>query len=178
MGKTPFFFLHSLPIQNRGGRGGLGRRWAPAPQGSATAVEGGKTEGESRGSQPRAHLGPESLVEAAPRHRAAAGYGGWWWWCLEAWEAGKFGWAVRGEVESRAGPFIGAGRSVQVGIFLSSRSFDGRQWRWKYAGVDPSGEVLGRDSRRGVNAVLWDGTGRPATRWWQAAGHGGGVGWR
>jgi hypothetical protein len=97
---------------------------------------------------------------------------------LEAWEAGKFGWAVRGEVESRAGPFIGAGRSVQVGIFLSSRSFDGRQWRWKYAGVDPSGEVLGRDSRRGVNAVLWDGTGRPATRWWQAAGHGGGVGWR
>jgi hypothetical protein len=55
---------------------------------------------------------------------------------LEAWKAGKFGWAVRGEVGSRAGPFIGAGRSVWARIFLSSRSFDGRQWRWKYLGVD------------------------------------------
>jgi hypothetical protein len=135
---------------------GGGRR---RPRGRQRPQQGGKTEGESRGSQPRAHLGPESLVEAAPRRRAEADYGGWWWWCLEAWEAGTFGWAVRGEVESRAGPFIGAGRSVRAGIFLSTRSFDGWQWRWKYPGVDPSGEVLGRDSRRGVNAALWDGTG-------------------
>jgi hypothetical protein len=97
---------------------------------------------------------------------------------MEAWEAGKFGWAVRGEVGSRASPFIGARRSVRARIFLSSRGLDGRQWRWKYPGVDPSGEVLGRDSQRGVNAALWDGTGRPATWWWQAAGCGGGVGWR
>jgi hypothetical protein len=45
MGKTPFFFLPSLPIQNRGGRGGLGWRWAPAPQGSAAAGEEGKQRG-------------------------------------------------------------------------------------------------------------------------------------
>jgi hypothetical protein len=50
--------------------------------------------------------------------------------------------------------------------------------REKYPAVDPSGEVLGRDSRRGVNVALWDGTGRHATRWWQAAGRGNGVGWR
>jgi hypothetical protein len=47
------------------------------PQRSVVAGGRGKTEGGSRGSQPRAHLGPGSLVEAAPRRRAAAGYGGW-----------------------------------------------------------------------------------------------------
>jgi hypothetical protein len=36
---------------------------------------------------------------------------------------------VRDEVGSRAGPFIGAGRQFGQG-FLSSRSFDGRQWWW------------------------------------------------
>jgi hypothetical protein len=35
----------------------------------------------------------------------------------------------------------------------------------------------GRDSWRAVNAAQWDGTGRPWTRRWQAAGRGGGV-WR
>jgi hypothetical protein len=25
--------------------------------------------------------------------------------------------------------------------------------------------------------ALWDGTGQPATRWWQAVGRGGGVWW-
>jgi hypothetical protein len=35
---------------------------------------------------------------------------------------------VRDEVGSRSGPFIGAGRSVRR-RYLSSRSFDGRQWR-------------------------------------------------
>jgi hypothetical protein len=104
----PFFYLPSLPIQNRGGRVASGRRWVPAPWGSAAAGEEGKTEGKPRGSRPPAHLGPKSLVEAVPRHRAVAGYGGRWWWCLEAWEAGKFGWVVRGEVGNRTGPFTGA----------------------------------------------------------------------
>jgi hypothetical protein len=36
---------------------------------------------------------------------------------------------VRGDVGSRSGPFIGVGRSVWRG-FLSSRSFNGRQWWW------------------------------------------------
>jgi hypothetical protein len=124
MGKIPFFYLPSLPIQNRGGRGGL--RPAVGAGGSRGKGEnGGGTEGISTPCLPWT----ESLVEAAPRRRAADGYGGWWWWCLEAWEAGKFGWAVRGEVGSRASPFIGAGRSVRARIFLSSRSFDGLQWR-------------------------------------------------
>jgi hypothetical protein len=90
-------------------------------------------------------------------------------------EGGRGGACQPGE---RSAPFYKRSKAVGMGIFLSSRSFDGRQWRWKYPGVDPSGEVLGRDSRRGVNVALWDGTGRPATRWWQAAGRGGGVGWR
>jgi hypothetical protein len=85
---------------------------------------------------------------------------------------------VRGSPGGGRHLFIGGLRRFGRGFFLSSRSFDVRQWRWKYPSVDPSGEVLGRDSRRGVNAAMWDGTGRPATRWWQAAGRGGVVGWR
>jgi hypothetical protein len=74
------------------GRGGLGRRRVTTPQGSAAVGERGKTEGESRGSQPRAHLGPGLLVEEAPRRRAAAGNGGWGGgvWRLE--EARRLGW--------------------------------------------------------------------------------------
>jgi hypothetical protein len=93
------------------------------PHGSAAAGEGGKTEEESRGSQPRAHLGPESLVEAALRRRAAADYGVWWWWCLEAWEAGRLGWggARRGGVPHR--PFyrhgeVGSGEDFSCSLVL------------------------------------------------------------
>jgi hypothetical protein len=45
-------------------------------QGSAAAGGKGKMEGESRGSQPCAYLGPGSLVEAAPRRWAAMVVGG------------------------------------------------------------------------------------------------------
>jgi hypothetical protein len=44
-------------------------------------------------------------------------------------EEGELVMEVRDEVGSRSGPFIGAGRSVRW-RYLSSRSFDGRQWRW------------------------------------------------
>jgi hypothetical protein len=43
-------------------------------------------------------------------------------------EEGKLVMEVRDEVGSRSGPFIGAGRSVRR-RYLSSRSFNGRQWR-------------------------------------------------
>jgi hypothetical protein len=49
MGKMPFFYLPSLPIQNRGGRVAFGRRWALASWGSAAAGEEGKTERTARG---------------------------------------------------------------------------------------------------------------------------------
>jgi hypothetical protein len=85
---------------------------------------------------------------------------------------------VRGGAGNVTGRFIVAVWQ-QLSRTTSSGSFgNGGGGGGKYPVVDPSGEVLGRDSRRGVNAALWDGTGRPATRWWQAAGHGGGVGWR
>jgi hypothetical protein len=43
MGKTPFFYLSSLPIQNRGGRGGL----RPAVGAGATGVGGGRGVGQN-----------------------------------------------------------------------------------------------------------------------------------
>jgi hypothetical protein len=103
-GKTPFFFLPSLPIRNRGGPG----RPRPVADDGAPGVGGdwgkGKTEGESRGSQPRAHLGPGLLVEAAPRCRAAAGNGGWGSGVWRLGEAGRLGWggARRGWEPRRA----------------------------------------------------------------------------
>jgi hypothetical protein len=45
MGKTPFFFLPSLPIQNRGGRGGL----HPAVGAGSPGVGGGRGKGENGG---------------------------------------------------------------------------------------------------------------------------------
>jgi hypothetical protein len=65
---------------------------------------------------------------------------------------------VRGEVESRSSPFIGARRSVQRG-YLSSRSFDGRQWRW--------GEISRRRPWAGelpCGAAMWDVTLRAGSR--------------
>jgi hypothetical protein len=61
---------------------------------------------------------------------------------------GKLVMEVRGEVGSRSGPFIGAGRSVRR-EYLSSRSLDGRQWLWgeisrrrPWAGKLPCGAAL------------------------------------
>jgi hypothetical protein len=78
---------------------------------------------------------------------------------------------VRGEVGSRSGPFIGTGRSVRRG-YLSSRSFDGRQWQW--------GEISRRRPWAGelpCVSALWDVTLRAGGR----CGCGGGdrpVRWR
>jgi hypothetical protein len=167
----PFFFLPSLPIQNRGGRGGL----RPAVGAAAPRVDDGRGKeengGGTEGSQPRAHLGSESLVEVAPQRRAAAGYGGWWWWCLEAWEAGKFGWAMRGEVGAtrRPGAICRRLKVVRGGkIGGGARGW----WRCLGAGGIPvAGDGVARAGRR-------DRSGRGVGRsWWQRSStRGGGVG--
>jgi hypothetical protein len=127
------------------GQGGLGRRRATTPQGSATAGERGKAEGESRGSQPRAHLGPGLLVEAALRRRAAAGYGGRGG---GAWRLGEGSEAVV-EVRGAQGFFIGAGWSVR-GRYFELASSNGRQWWFgKNPGVDSGRRDL-RSIRRCV----------------------------
>jgi hypothetical protein len=43
-----FFYLPSLPIQDRGGRVAFGQWWAPASWGSAAAGGEGKTERTAR----------------------------------------------------------------------------------------------------------------------------------
>jgi hypothetical protein len=133
----PFFFLPSFPIQNRGGPG----RPRPTAGDGAPGVGGGrgkgKTEGESRGSQPRAHLGPGLLVEAAPRRRAAAGYGGRGG---GAWRLGEGSEAVV-EVRGAQGFFIGAGRSVRgaQGFFMAGNGGSGKIPVWT-----PAGGICGR----------------------------------
>jgi hypothetical protein len=137
-GKTPFFSpLTPDPEQRRAGAASAdGGDGAPGVGGGWGK---GKTEGESRGSQPRAHLGPGLLVEAAPRRRAAAGYsgrGGGAWRLREGSEAVV-------EVRGAQGFFIGAGRSVQCRYFELASS-NGRQW---WFGKNPGVDSGRRDSQ-------------------------------
>jgi hypothetical protein len=121
MGKTTIFYLPSLTIQNRGAGGQGGRPveggGVSATRCTATTGKWGKMKRSSRATDSAPYLGQGQPVEVAPRHRPAAGYGGRWW-C--AWGLGRQGGSVgvvRGEVGSRSGPFIGAGRSVWMRIF-------------------------------------------------------------
>jgi hypothetical protein len=128
MGKTTIFFLppHDTEQRRQYGRPVEGGG-APTTQAMGTIGMWGKTERRSRETHSVLYLGLGCSGEADRRRRAAAGYGGRWWRCLGAWEAGGLVGVVRGEVGSRSGHFIGAGRRFGQ-RFLSSRSFDGRQW--------------------------------------------------
>jgi hypothetical protein len=59
-------------------------------------------------------------------------------------EEGELVVEVRDEVGSRSGPFTGAERRFGR-RYLSSRSFDGHQWRWeqKYPGIDSPARLRG-----------------------------------
>jgi hypothetical protein len=78
-------------------------------------------------------------VEAAPRRRAAGGYGGQGG---GAWRLGEGSEAVV-EVRGAHGFFIGAGRSVQ-GRYFELASSNGRQW---WFGKNPDVDSGRRDSR-------------------------------
>jgi hypothetical protein len=177
--------LPSPPPPTRSRQRGEGRPRGDRPAG-VPAGDPGHGDGRETGQNGGGIEGISTLCSpwtgiACGGISAASGGGRLWWLVVvvlgglggrEVWLGG----ARQGGEPRR--PYYRCGEVGSGEDFLSSRSFDGRQWRWKYPGVDPSGEVLGRDSRRGVNAALWDGTGRPATRWWQAAGRSSGVGWR
>jgi hypothetical protein len=134
MGKTTIFYLPSLTIQNREEQYGrpVEGGGAPATQAMGTAGMWGKIERRSRATHSAPHLSRGWTVEGDRQWqtvynrdgtRGAGGGDG------ELGKEGELAVEVRDEVGSRAGPFIGAGRRFGQG-FLSSRSFDGRQWWW------------------------------------------------
>jgi hypothetical protein len=134
MGKTTIFFLPSLTIQNREEQCGrpVEGGGAPTTQAMGTAGMWGKTERRSRATHSAPHLGRGRTVEGDRRRWAVCnrdGTGGTGGGDGELGKEGELVVEVRDEVGSRSGPFIGAGRSVWRG-YLSSRSFDGRQWWW------------------------------------------------
>jgi hypothetical protein len=146
MGKTTIFFLppSRYRMEQTGRSTGEGGRGAGDP-GHGAAGKWGKTKRRSRATHSAPHLG---------RGRTATrnGTGGTGGSDGELGEEGELVVEVRDEVGSRSGPFIGAGRSVRR-RYLSTRSFDGRQWRWgeKYPGID-----LGSASFRAARRCGWD----------------------
>jgi hypothetical protein len=83
-------------------------------------------------------------IDGGGRYATRNGTGGAGGGDGELGEEGELVVEVRDEVGCRSGPFIGVGRSVRRG-FLSSRSFDGWQWRWgeKYPGIDSPARLRG-----------------------------------
>jgi hypothetical protein len=142
MGKTTIYFLPSLTIQNRqdsmaGLWRGKGRR-RPRPWGRPGC--GAKRRGGRGQLIPLLTLVGDGLwreIDGGGRSATQNGTGGAGGGDGELGEEGELAVEVRDEVGSRSGPFICAGRSVWRG-YLSSRSFDDRQWRWgeKYPGID------------------------------------------
>jgi hypothetical protein len=144
MGKTTIFYLPSLTIQNRGAVGQEGQPveggGAPATWCTVTTEKWGKTKRRSRATHSAPHLGRGRTVEGDWRRRAVCnrdgmgdaggGDGG-------LAKEGELVMEVRGATESRAGRFIGAGRSIRGDIL----SFAGLQW--------PAMEVREK-SRRGL----------------------------
>jgi hypothetical protein len=137
------------------------------PRGSAAAREWGKRRGFTGGRFPYlpwavVARGGGSLGGGGPED---GGLGGgavlwcsikgrrWPWWCV----------AVRGAAD----PFYRWRKAVRPGIFLSSGSFDGPAMaveRENIPPLTPSGEAAAGIRGGAVNAVLWDGIGRPVTR--------------
>jgi hypothetical protein len=93
---------------------------APATQAIGTAEKRGKTKRSSRATHSAPHLGRGRTVEGDRRRRAvcnrdgASGAGGG---DGGLGKEGEFVVEVRDATGSRAGPFIGAGRSVRARIF-------------------------------------------------------------
>jgi hypothetical protein len=124
----------SLTIQGRRRQGGrpVEGRGVQATQATGAAGKWGKTKRRSRATHSAPHLGRGRTVEGDRQRRAVCNperHGRHWWWRWRARDEGELVVEVRDEVGSRSGPFIGAGRSVRW-RYLSSRSFDGHQWRW------------------------------------------------
>jgi hypothetical protein len=139
----------SLTIQNAGDREadrgrGEGRR-RPGPWGRPGS--GAKRRGGREQLIPLLTLVGDRLwreIDGGGRSATRNGTGGAGGGDGELGEEGELVVEVRDEVGSLSGPFIGAGRSVRW-RYLSSRSFDGRQWRWgeKYPGTDSPVRLLG-----------------------------------
>jgi hypothetical protein len=132
MGKTTIFFLPSLTIQNREEQSGRpvegeGRR---RPGARRWPGSGAKRRGGRGQLIPLLTLVGDGLwreIDGGARSATRNSTGGAGGGDGELGEEGELVVEVWDEVGSRSGPFIGAGRSVWRG-YLSSRSFDGRQW--------------------------------------------------
>jgi hypothetical protein len=138
----------SLPHDTERRRQG-GRPWkgggAPGSWCMATAGKWGETKRRSRATNSAPYLGLGCSGEADRRWRAATvmvvGGGG-------AWALGRQGGLVGvvcGEVGSRSGPFIGAGRSVRRGYFeLRGAPMAGNGGSRKIPVWTPASGILGR----------------------------------
>jgi hypothetical protein len=134
MDKTTIFFLP--PSQYRGAEDreagwwrGEGRK-RPRPRGQPGS--GAKRRGGRGQLIPLLTLVGDGLwreIDGGGRSATRNGTGGTGGGDGELGDEGELVVEVRDEVGSRSGPFIGAGRSVRW-RYLSSRSFDGHQWRW------------------------------------------------
>jgi hypothetical protein len=115
---------------------------------TATAGKWGKTKRSSRATHSAPHLGRGRTVEGDRRRRAVCnrdGTGGAGGGEGGLGKEGELVVAVRGATESRAGPFIGAGRSVRRGYFefggapMARNGGSGKIPTWT-----PAGGILGR----------------------------------
>jgi hypothetical protein len=123
----------SLTIQNREtGRPTMEGGGASATRAMGAAGKWGKTKRRSRATHSTPHLGRGRTVEGDQRRRAVCNperHGRRWWWRWRAQGGGELAVEVRDEVGSRSSHFIGAERRFGR-RYLSSRSFDNRQWWW------------------------------------------------
>jgi hypothetical protein len=133
MGKSTIFFLPSLMIQNRGAEDREVDRWRREGRRRSGARRRSGSGAKRRGGRgqpiPLLTLGWGALERRIDGggQRPIMVVGGGGAWGLER-QGGSVG-VLRGEVGSRSGPFIGAERRFGR-RFLSSGSFDGRQWWW------------------------------------------------
>jgi hypothetical protein len=146
LGKKPFFFLP--PSRHRRRRQG-GRLWkgegAPTTWCTATAGKWGETKRRSRATDPSPYLGLgcSGEVDRRRRRRPVMVVGGCGAWALGR-QGGLVG-VVCGEVGSRSGPFIGAGRSVRRGYFeLRGAPMAGNGGSGKIPAWTPASGILGR----------------------------------
>jgi hypothetical protein len=133
-GKNHHLLPPSLTIQRRRRQGGRtwkgGGRRRPRPWGRPGS--GAKRRGGRGHLIPLLTLVGDGLwreIDGGGRSATQNGTGGAGGGDGELGEEEELVVEVRDEVGSRSGPFIGAKRRLGR-RFLSSRSFDGRQWRW------------------------------------------------
>jgi hypothetical protein len=108
MGKMPFFYLPSLPIQNRGGRAAFGRRWVLASWGRRRLGKRGKRRGRQRDSIPLPDLGCDGVqgwLDGGGRREVVSAYGGG---AGEVKREGEVVARMRGGAGNVASPFIAA----------------------------------------------------------------------